>query len=302
MSLNLLVAVCLACWSTWGILDKKALEAAKHLDVLLFQHCIYLIEIPISFGVIIALYHGFTMNAETWLWTGLGSAISTLATLFYLLALSKAEASYVLGITASYPIFVQFFACAFLGETLVNERLAGSILVVSGVTLIGWSKQAHHPTMIDKSHAEQRRHKLIVLLVCALATLAWGLTGLFDKKSVMLDAPFKVYFARCAWDALILIVMLVVFKAVKHKVGYKNRRAWKYSFWSAFCLSLGTISYLVAMGMSTASYVIVITGCYPLFMYLFAMIFLKERVSKMRLTGMILVVAGGLMVQATQNQ
>jgi drug/metabolite transporter (DMT)-like permease len=302
LSLNLLVAVCLACWSTWGILDKKALQAAKHFDVLLFQHVIYLIEIPISYLVILALFHGFKMNPETWLWTGLGSCISSLASLCYLLALSKAEASYVLGITASYPIFVQFFACAFLGETLVNERLLGSILVVAGVTLIGSSKQDHHPTMVDKTEAQQRKHKLIVLIVCALATLAWGLTGLFDKKAVMLDSAFKVYFARCAWDALILIVMLLAFKAIKHKVQYNNSRAWKFSFWSAFCLSLGTISYLVAMGMSSASYVIVITGCYPLFMYLFAMLFLKERVSKMRLAGMVLVVAGGLMVQATQSQ
>jgi len=61
------------------------------------------------------------------------------------------------------------------------------------------------------------------------------------------------------------------------------------------------VSYLFAMTMASVSYVIVITGCYPLFMYLFAVIFLKERLSKMRIGGMALVIIGGLLVQNTQS-
>ncbi|MBS1993438.1 MAG: EamA family transporter [Cyanobacteria bacterium SZAS LIN-3] len=302
MQLNLLVAICLACWSTWGIFDKKALNAAKHLDVLLFQHIIYLIEIPITLIIILAIYHSCDINPQIWFWTGLASWISSTAMLFYLVAMSKAEASYVLGITASYPIFVQFFAHLFLGEALVSERLLGSILVVAGVTLIGSSKQAHHPDLVDKSDAQKRRHKIEVLILCALATIFWGLTGLFDKKAVMIDAPFKIYFVRCVWDALICLVMYLIYRAIKHDVNYKSKKAWKYSFLSAACLSLGTICYLFAMTLASVSYVIVITGCYPLFMYLFAVLFLKERLSKLRMTGMALVVIGGLMVQQTSTQ
>lgn len=55
------------------------------------------------------------------------------------------------------------------------------------------------------------------------------------------------------------------------------------------------------MRLASLSYVSVITGCYPLFMYLFAIIFLKERVNERRITGMGLVVIGGLMVQFTQK-
>jgi drug/metabolite transporter (DMT)-like permease len=58
---------------------------------------------------------------------------------------------------------------------------------------------------------------------------------------------------------------------------------------------------MFAMTMATASYVIVITGCYPLFMYLFAMLFLKEKLDKLRVLGVLLVVLGGLMVQTTQS-
>ena len=94
--------------------------------------------------------------------------------------------------------------------------------------------------------------------------------------------------------------MLLVFRLINYKVAYKSPKAWKYSGFSSICLSLGTLSYMFAMTMATASYVIVITGCYPLLMYLGAVIFLKEKLSKMRLAGVILVVGGGLMVQNTQ--
>jgi drug/metabolite transporter (DMT)-like permease len=295
------VALCLACWSTWGIFDKKALEAAKHLDVLLIQHIIYLIEVPITFAVILYLYHSWIITPEVWLWTGLAAGVSSLAMLFYLVAMSKAEASYVLGITASYPIFVQFFAWLFLHEPLVGERLLGSICVVMGVALIGLSKQAHRQDLQDKTPHERRRHKLFVLLLCALATIFWGLSGLFDKKAVMVGLPFKIYFARCVWDALICLVMYLSYLTIKHKIQFRSAKAWKYSFLSAACLSVGTVSYLFAMKLASLSYVSVITGCYPLFMYLFAIIFLKERISERRITGMGLIVIGGLMVQITQR-
>jgi drug/metabolite transporter (DMT)-like permease len=301
LQLNLLVTLCLACWSTWGIFDKKALEAAKHLDVLLFQHIIYLIEIPITFAIVLYLYHTCSIISEVWLWTGLAAGVSSTSMLFYLVAMSKAEASYVLGITASYPIFVQFFAWLFLHESLVAERLLGSVCVFIGVALIGLSKQAHREDLKDKTRAQRRRHKLFVLLLCALATIFWGLSGLFDKKAVMVGLPFKVYFARCIWDALICLVMCLSYLAIKHKVQFNSVKAWKYSFLSAACLSVGSISYLFAMRLTSLSYVCVITGCYPLFMYLFAIIFLKERVNERRITGMGLVVIGGLMVQITQS-
>lgn len=302
MQLNLLVAICLACWSTWGIFDKKALEAANHLDVLLFQHIVYLVEIPITFCLLIFLYHGIAIEPAVWFWTGIAAGVSSAAMLFYLVAMSKAEASYVLGITASYPVFVQFFAWYYLHEPLIGERILGSLCVFVGVALIGLSKQALREDSANMTARQQRHEKIFVLALCALATIFWGLSGLFDKIAVTIGLPFKIYYARCLWDALICLLMYLTYRTIKYKVQFNSPRAWKYSCLSALCLSLGTISYLFAMRMTSLSYVSVITGCYPLFMYLFAVIFLKERMSERRITGMGFVVIGGLMVQFTQGK
>jgi len=290
--LNVLIAISLLCWSTWGLFDKKALEGAGHLDVLLFQHIYYLLEVPVIWLILNLLYQGgWTVAPLVWLWTGLGSLSSSGGMLFYLVAMARAEASFVLGITAAYPLIVQIFAYFFLHEALVPERLLGSLLVGIGVGLVGSSA---------RSHETSKKHHKTTLLMCLIATLLWGVTGLFDKKALGLDLPFKIYYARCVWDAVILALMLLVFRLINYKVAYKSPKAWKYSGFSSICLSLGTLSYMFAMTMATASYVIVITGCYPLLMYLGAVIFLKEKLSKMRLAGVILVVGGGLMVQNTQ--
>ena len=305
--LNSLIGICLLCWSTWGIFDKKALESARHLEVLIYQHLIYVLEVPLIFLLLGLVYpNGWQICPETWGWTALGSSISSSAMLFYLIAMSRAEASFVLGITASYPLIVQILAHFFLHEALVPERLLGSILIGLGVACIGASDSSGDNT--SKNSGEDSEHqnsrptsKLKVLILCSLATLFWGLTGLFDKKALLSDSPFKVYFARCVWDAAIVAIMLIVAKLAKQNVQYKKPQAWRYSFLSSVCLSAGTISYMFAMTMATASYIIVITGCYPLFMYLFALLFLKEKLKKTRLAGVLLVVIGGLLVQETQG-
>lgn len=312
LQLNLLITVCLICWSTWGLFDKKALESAGHLDVLLFQHVYYALEVPVVLFILNCLFsHGWQISPEVWLWTGLGSGVSSSGALFYLVAMGRAEASFVLGITAAYPLLVQVLAHFFLNEALVNERMLGSVLVGLGVALVGSSRQQEHPDHAiheDDDHEKiaakkksAKRHHLGILLMCLLATLCWALTGLFDKKAINLDQPIKVYFARCLWDVAFLLVMLAIYRLRRYKVAWNAGQAWKFAGLSSLCLSLGTLSYMFAMPMATASYLIVITGCYPLLMYLFAVLFLKERLSKMRLLGVVLVVAGGLMVQQTQG-
>jgi uncharacterized membrane protein len=78
-------------------------------------------------------------------------------------------------------------------------------------------------------------------------------------------------------------------------------RLWTFPILSALCLIIGGLAYLYAMSMSTASYVIVITGCYPLLMYTFAVWLLGEKVNRLRLVGIAVLVIGGIFTQLTQS-
>jgi bacterial/archaeal transporter family protein len=292
--LNLVVAATILCWGAWGIFDKKALETSSDRDVLLILYLLALPEIPLMFLYLNATMPGWHLSWPIALWSGLGSATSSMSMFAYLFAMSRAEASYVLGITASYPLMMQFLAFAFLGEKLVLSRLIGGALIGVGVAAVGQSAKAHQ--------AQSKKDKIIVILCIIFATIGWGVHGLFDKKAVELGDPLVVFLARSLFDALTLGLFVGFLKVSRTKVVLNSRRTWMYAGFSAACLAVGYLCYLKAMSLSTASYVVVITGCYPLLMYLFAMIFLKEKFNAIRFGGVVLVVAGGVLVQLSQSQ
>lgn len=294
MILNLVVAATIVCWGAWGIFDKKALETSSDRDVLLILYLLALPEIPAMYLFLNSTAPGWHLTGPIALWSGLGSLTSSMSMFAYLFAMSRAEASYVLGITASYPLIMQFLAFAFLGEKLVLNRLIGGALIGVGVAVVGQSAATH------KAHS--RKDRVIVLLCIIFATTGWGLHGLFDKKAVELADPLVVFFARSLFDALTLAVFAIYLKVARVPIALKSKRTWVFAGFSAACLAIGYLCYLKAMSLSTASYVVVITGCYPLLMYLFALFFLKEKFNLLRFAGVILVVLGGTLVQVSQSQ
>lgn len=237
--------------------------------------------------------HGIAMNVPCAMWSALGSVTATMAMVAYMVAMSKAEASFVLGITASYPLVMQILASAFLGETLVGNRILGSIFIGAGVFAIGGSAR-------QSMHETNRRDRIIVTVCVIVATVGWGIHGLFDKKALSYAAPMVVMLARLICDLMTFGVMYLVCMRLGIDRRLNNVRTWKLCGCSTLCLFVGYITYLLAMTMASASYVIVITGCYPLLMYIFALVFLKEQLNWIRLLGVLLVVVGGGLVQLTQ--
>ncbi|MBX9686794.1 MAG: DMT family transporter, partial [Candidatus Obscuribacterales bacterium] len=219
-------------------------------------------------------------------------------------AMSAAEASFVLGITAAYPIVFQFLASLFLGEALVPERILGALIIGLGLLFISSSAgSALSSTKDDSPQIEnqlaERKSRWKLALCVFLATFCWGVYGLCDKKAVSCAPPLMVFVAKAVWDSLLFFVLLFIYNRLGVKLDWRNRQAWLYCSFSELALGLGGLSYLMALGMASASYVITITGAYPLLMYLFALWFLKEKFNKLRFAGIIFVVIGALLVQLT---
>ncbi len=296
MTLDVLVLVILFCWSIWGVFDKKAIDSANYLDVLLMLHLLLLSQIPFLVVLCNIFVPGWHLSEQVLFWSFLGSMSASLGTFAYLVAMGKAEASYVLGITAAYPLVMQVLAYFMLSEQIVANRMIGSILIGFGVGAIGWSGN----TQIMENSST--RDKWIIGISCFTACLCWGIFGLFDKKAVSYGAPLEVFFARTIWEVIIVALVIIGFKVIKYKANLKNKRAWLFCGLSSLCLAAGSLCTLAAMAISSASYVLVITGCYPLLTYVFALVFLKEKLNKTRLFGILLLVIGGLLVQFTQGK
>lgn len=294
LQLNLSILVSLLCWGAWGIFDKLAL---RHGPANFIMLCLFATSLPVGVVTLILLqiYNpGWSLSSEVLFWTGLGCASYMTATACYLRAMNISEASFVLGATASYPIILQFLSTVFLGEALVPARVTGSVLVAIGVAIIGASgKSEDQPDQSKKQTA-----KLFVFVIAA--TLLWGVWGLFDKKAVSSGGPLVAFLAHCFWELIVSIPLsFIVLKESWGKLKF-GKEFWLPLSGSALCVNIGGLTYLLAMSLATASYVIVITGCYPLIMYVLALLILKEKFNKGRLAGIVLVTIGGIITHTTE--
>ncbi|MBZ0187632.1 MAG: DMT family transporter [Candidatus Obscuribacterales bacterium] len=291
--LNLAVAVTLVCWGAWGITDKLALDAAPPLVVLI---CLNLFAVPASICIYLALCAfepGWMLNGEVMLWTGLATASYFVAMILYLIAMDMTEASFILGITSAYPIILQFLSTIFLHEPLVPVRLFASLLVVIGIIFISRSA---------KRGDENIKLSPLLILLIVMTTFLWGVWGIFDKKALEAGSPLLVFFGKCIWDIVCLVLLSSYVLGIKRDIVPRTAPLWIPVSISAICLYLGAFTYLVCLQLATASYVVSVTGCYPLIMYLLALVVLKEKFNTSRLLGIVLITSGGLVTQTTQFQ
>lgn len=314
-SLNVYVLVTLFCWGIWGIVDKKALEQVNQHDVMLRLYLLSVFWIPVSFFLLNSFSPGWSLNSGVIVWTGLTAVAYLVALLAYLRAMSSAEASYVLGMTAAYPLIFQGIASVFLGEALVPLRLVGAAIIGSGLFLISGSSsdeageaesdgsaESEAEPQISQQIAARKKGNRLTLLYIIVAIVMWGVYGLFDKKAVSCAPPLVVFYNKALWDSGMFFVLLIAYFFRKQKIDWKNKPAWYYCGFSECALGMGGFTYLAALSMSSASYVITITGSYPLLMYLFAIWLLKERFRRDRFAGILLVVLGAVLVQLTARQ
>jgi uncharacterized membrane protein len=294
--LNVSVCVALLCYGLWGIFDKKALEKASSREVLLTLYLARLINLPTTAVILFTLLPNWHLSWPLIFWAFCSSASAFTSTVAYTVAMGLCEASYVLGVTASYSIIFQFLAMLWLGEPVVHERLIGAAIITAGVAVIGASRNKAIPLPKGK--------KLAVAIIClVLATFFWGLTGIFDKRAILIGHPFELALAQALCDLVFIVGLFVYhFKTEGLSLKLTNVQTWKFCTLSALLWIIGNYCYYFAFAVGSASYVIAITSAYPLVMYLFALLLLKETMNRQRLFGIALVTIGTILVQFTQSR
>lgn len=306
-ALNLYVLLTIFSWGIWGIFDKKALGHVKQADVLIRLWILAIVWVPVSFVYLYSQSPDWQLNQTVVFWTFMASVANTVSLFAYLAAMSTCEASYVLGMTSAYPLVFQLLATVTLGEALVGQRLMGALVIGAGLFLISGSGESvtkeplSELSLSAREQTNKSKLSLMSILYIVVATLGWGVYGLFDKLALKGGGPPLVFFSKTCWDFFLLFPLLAAYHIFKVKVDWQNKPAWMLCGVSEFFLGLGGLSYLAALALSSASYVITITGCYPLLMYLFAICLLKEKFNKLRFAGIIFIVAGAVLVQLTEG-
>jgi len=282
--------VTLLTWGVAGIFDKKAVESADPKAVFVTFHLFLAVVTLILWIAIPWIYADWHIAPGVLLWEGLNAVAAMVAFLLYYYAMSKTQASWVLGITAGYPIIGQLLSTPLTGEPFKLSSLTAAALVSVGVALVGWSGAEEQKKLSE-------RDKLVLIACVAGSTLLWGLLGIFEKLALNHGRPFETYFAQAAWKTILIIFVIVACKKYGYVTDFRTPGAWKFSWLSAAGVTAGNIAYILALTTSTASYVITMTAGYPLVMYVFALTFLKEKLNIFRVLGIALVVSGAIAMQ-----
>lgn len=287
---QMLVAVVLVAWGISGIFDKKAVETASTRSVFAAFH---LFNLPMCLGLIVVLslwYPGWRLSSGTLFWEAANAVAAMVALVAYFHAMSKAEASLVLGISAGYPIVGQILAVALLGEPVSTARIAGAVLVSAGVAAVGFSESSGQRRL-------ERGDRLAVYGCLLLAVVLWGMLGIFEKKSLEYGQPLEAYLSLCIWKLVLLLPVVALFRWSGHSVSLARMDTWKYSWLSAALVAAGNICYVLALTAAPAGYMIVITACYPIVMYGAALMWLGESFNRLRVSGIVVTVCGALVTE-----
>lgn len=89
-----------------------------------------------SFNPIVLIQFGLTVLHSPWTWLALVFLIASL--IFYLVALSRLELSYVLPLLASNYVLTTLMAWLVLGDRVTLTRWIGTVLITCGVMLVGF--------------------------------------------------------------------------------------------------------------------------------------------------------------------
>jgi bacterial/archaeal transporter family protein len=132
----------------------------------------------------------------------------------------------------------------------------------------------------------------LALLVASI----WGITPIFEKLSLIKASPLTVITLRFIFSATCLAFYSVVTGGYKEFVMVDGKTLLWIILAALFGGIIGLFLFFVALKQDLTSKIVPIAATFPLFTALYAFIFLNEQVTLQRLTGIVLVVLGLILI------
>lgn len=134
-----LIAFLVACiWGINPIFEKLGLKGASPYTMITIRFIFTTVCLSI-YGVATGkIEYFFETEKRALLWIILSGVGAMVGLLLYLYALKMDDASKIVTIVATFPMFTAFYAYIFLGENLGPARILGIVFVITGAVLINW--------------------------------------------------------------------------------------------------------------------------------------------------------------------
>jgi len=191
-------------------------------------------------------------------------------------------------IFSTHPLFSILLAFLLLNETPSWIILLGGFAIVAGLWLINLSMAGGPKAWSPKSS--------LSMLKALLGAGLWGLTTLILKIVVRDVSPLDTITLRMIVLSLILLLTIVVSGRLVRLKGLKKTDFCMLGLAGVVALALGNLLLYTALRLIGLSVAAPLSSVAPLFTTLFAVVFLKERVSGGQLIGMTAIFVGTLIL------
>ena len=187
-----------------------------------------------------------------------------------------------------YSPFVIGLSILFLAESLSFWQFVGAVMIISAVL-----------TLTGEPHSGVERSALVKGILLGVLAIACTSASLVMVKPILERSPLLwVSTWRMIGGAAVLVLVLSLHRGRREILGsLVHARGWIYTLGGSFMGAyLSTLLWLGGMKYTQASVAAALNQTSNVFIFIFAAMFLKERVTPLRTAGIVLAVAGAFLV------
>jgi transporter family protein len=282
------ILLALASGATWAIGMTVAKPVLRHIDVLSYMSGRWLLVAPVA--LLYAAVSG-TLVFTSWYAIGMaalaGLIDSTLGGFFYLMAMKRTPAYQAATLASTAPLWGVTTAILILGEPLRWEILVAAVLVVSGAYFLVGRR------LNLRSHVTGSLFGL-------LTGFLWGFAETVPSKLALEHglSPASLLFVFSCSGVVAISLMTPFLRARFPR--HVSRSGIALTALSAIGGAFfGWILWLSSLSLAPASLISPIRGSTLVFSLIYSVLFLRERLTKRALFGVLLVLAGVVLVSVS---
>ena len=247
----------------------------------------------ILFGFLVSTTYlflrGFIISdSNFWYVIALRLVIDSLAVIAYFKALKIEEVSFISPLLALSPILIAIFSYFINDQIPTQEALWGMVLIVIGAIILMLGK-------VDFHNIKANRQLFRSATYIGITLILWSLASAIHKVGINASSPATYFFV--SYLGFVIIFTLLAAKIcpqdMKKALSPKYRKT---NIANGLALGLDQTFTLTAIGLGVVAYVEAIKSSSLMFTTLLAFIFLKEKVTRMKIFSIVIIFAGLLCI------
>ncbi len=294
MSATLLIAIGagLGGMLGWGLADffaKKTIDEIGDIQSLTWAH-IFGTGLFLILALVQSLFgnHIFIMpTGIAWLGIIFFGILQAIVYLLVYRGFGKGQVSVLAPIFASFSGIAALISILFLGELVTGNILISLAILFIGLILVNIDGEALKMRKINFLHVPGFKEIAIATVLAAFWTLGWD--KLVGGQDSLLYSLFMYLF---------MTIAIIVFAKIKNtKFGNVRKSTWGLLFLIGVCELVAYLAITIGYSATTkTSIVALLSGAFSLPTIVLARIFLKERITKAQIWGVVVIITGILFI------